>query len=246
MRAQFWATCQEILQRPEWPERVRAAHRSADPVEQDRAWRLSSVVGVDLWEEEFARLRSDPLNAGIYGNVMRTNDPVRIDRVIAHAEESLPLDEIGSGPSDDLGLGPAFRPHTCLVMLLRGDALAGRLQSTAGPRAGCAVRWSTTGSWQARCWRIIPLSNGGGKWSRFSARQPHRSQGTTFGSGCSVCSGGRAIWRSERMAGTAAVNPCRAGLRREARATLRHPARVLTGPATPRQDHSQSWRPRPG
>jgi hypothetical protein len=119
VRAELSETCQEILRRPEWPERVREGHRSADPLEQDRAWKLAPVVGVDLWEEEFARLTADPLNAGGYWNLMRTDDAGRIARVIAFAETALPLDQIGSGPSDQLGLGPEFRPHSCLGMLLQ-------------------------------------------------------------------------------------------------------------------------------
>jgi hypothetical protein len=119
VRAQLASICQEILQRPEWPERVRAGHRSGDPLEQDRAWKLAPVVGLDLWEEEFARLASDPLNACVYGNLVRTDDLARIRRVIAHAEETLPLDKIASGPADEMGLGPAYRPHGCLVTLLQ-------------------------------------------------------------------------------------------------------------------------------
>ncbi len=119
VRAELAQTCREILSRPEWAERVREGHRSSDPLEQDRAWKLAPVVGVDLWEEEFARLTADPLNAAAYWNVMRTDDPGRIGRVLAFAEAALPLGEIGSGPSDQLGLGPEFKPHRCLSMLLQ-------------------------------------------------------------------------------------------------------------------------------
>src|SRR5262249_37191830 len=52
VRAELAETCQEILRRPEWPGRGRAGHRSSDPLERDRAWKLAPVVGVDLWEEE--------------------------------------------------------------------------------------------------------------------------------------------------------------------------------------------------
>jgi hypothetical protein len=119
LRAQLTEACQEIMRRPEWPGRVREGHRSGDPLEQHRAWHLAQVVGVDLWEDELARLVSDPLDAGLYCNLLRTDDLGRVRRVVAFAEENLPLGEIASGPADELGLGPAFRPHSCLVMVLQ-------------------------------------------------------------------------------------------------------------------------------
>jgi hypothetical protein len=119
LRAQLAETCQEIMRRPEWPERVKEWHRSGDRVEQHRAWHLAPAVGVDLWEDEFARLVSDPLNAALYCNLLRTDDLGRVRRVVAFAEESLPLAEVATGPADELGLGPAFNPHSCLVMVLQ-------------------------------------------------------------------------------------------------------------------------------
>jgi hypothetical protein len=119
VRAELAQACLQILRRPEWPERVRTGYRSADPLEEDRAWELAPVVGVDLWEDEFARLTTEPLNAGSYWRLMQTEDAGRVGRVVAFAEAALPLDEIGSGPADALGLGPQFEPHRCLSMLLQ-------------------------------------------------------------------------------------------------------------------------------
>jgi hypothetical protein len=74
---------------------------------------------VDLWEDEFARLTRDPLEPIGYQNPVQTDDPGRLSRVVALAEEALPLDAIGSGAADELGLGPGFGPHTCLGALLQ-------------------------------------------------------------------------------------------------------------------------------
>jgi hypothetical protein len=104
-------------------------------MEKHRAWNLAPLVGVDLWEEEFARLDADPLNSTVYWNVLRTDDPARIGRVIARAEATLPLDEIGTGPADELGLGPAFLAHSCLVTLLQEMSRPG-VFSPALVRAG--------------------------------------------------------------------------------------------------------------
>ena len=37
---------------------------------------------------------------------MHTDDPERIDRVVVLAEERLPLEQIATGPADELDLGP--------------------------------------------------------------------------------------------------------------------------------------------
>jgi hypothetical protein len=50
---------------------------------------------------------------------MRTDDLERIRRVIAFAEANLPLDEIATGPSDELGLGPAYSAHSCLDFIVQ-------------------------------------------------------------------------------------------------------------------------------
>ncbi len=47
VRAELTATCDAIIAWPEWADRVRAAYQSTD-AEEDRAWKLASLVGVDL------------------------------------------------------------------------------------------------------------------------------------------------------------------------------------------------------
>ena len=46
--------------------------------------------------------------------MLDTGDIDRIERVIAFAEETLPLNEIASGPSDALGMGLEFNHHHAL------------------------------------------------------------------------------------------------------------------------------------
>jgi hypothetical protein len=135
VREQLAAACAAILSRPEWPDRVWSAYGSEDGLQRHRAWVLSGAVGVDLWEEAFARLARDPLDSGLYSNLLQTDDPGRIARVIAFAEERLPLEEIAAGPADVLGLGPEYRPHDCLVMVVqemrRPGVFSDRLLATA-------------------------------------------------------------------------------------------------------------------
>jgi hypothetical protein len=50
---------------------------------------------------------------------MQTDDPERIDRVITLAQERLPLEQIATGPADELGLGPEFEHHSALDFVLQ-------------------------------------------------------------------------------------------------------------------------------
>jgi hypothetical protein len=51
--------------------------------------------------------------------VMQTDALERIDRVVALAEERLPLEQIATGPADELGLGPKFEHHSALDFVLQ-------------------------------------------------------------------------------------------------------------------------------
>ena len=56
----------------------------------------------------------------IYGSLlMQTKDDERADRVIRFAEETLPLKEIASGPTEAPGFGPQFRQHMALDIVLQ-------------------------------------------------------------------------------------------------------------------------------
>src|SRR5262249_20137865 len=88
VRAHLTEACAAILRRPEWPDRVRSAHRSGDVMEKERAWTLAPTLGVDLWEELFAQLAADPLNASAYWKLMQSRDTDRLGRVIAFAEKA--------------------------------------------------------------------------------------------------------------------------------------------------------------
>jgi hypothetical protein len=119
MRAFLGEECQEILGRPGWPERIRAAFGSADSHQRHLAWELAPLVGVDLWGEGFAQLKREPLDSTLYGHLLGSDDPVRLRQVIAFAEKHLPLEEVATGPDDQLGFGPEYQVHDCLDFLVQ-------------------------------------------------------------------------------------------------------------------------------
>jgi hypothetical protein len=58
------------------------------------------------------RARSD-------GSQVQQTDDSRLLSVISFAEAALPLAQIETGPAEELGLGPEFRPHQALDWILQ-------------------------------------------------------------------------------------------------------------------------------
>lgn len=85
------------------------------------ARRAAPAAGIDPWPHAFDRqLRGrdgdepDPWHA-----LMRTDDPGRVDRVVALALERLPFEAIATGPVDELGLGRAWWAHGALGFVVQ-------------------------------------------------------------------------------------------------------------------------------
>jgi hypothetical protein len=108
---------EEIRARPGWREMVRQGLASEDRDHFFTAARVAEALGLDPWEEYFRRLVAG--ESVCWYHVMRTDDPERIDRVVALAQERLPLEEIAAGPADELGLGPGYAEHSNLDWVLQ-------------------------------------------------------------------------------------------------------------------------------
>ncbi len=110
---------QELLKKEEWkPEALRDL-ASPDASVFHWANRASQKLGVDTWDVLFAKVEADPILSTFWCDLTEATDRSRIDRLISFAEQVLPLDEIGSGPSDAMGLGPGFEPHGVVDWMLQ-------------------------------------------------------------------------------------------------------------------------------
>lgn len=105
-----------IRSRPDWEKRIRAGLESEDPQTFWTATQAARVLRLDVWEVYFERLKR---GENQWYHVMQTDDPERIDRAIKFAEETLPLQEIASGPADQLDVGPEFQHHGKLDFVLQ-------------------------------------------------------------------------------------------------------------------------------
>ena len=80
------------------------------------ATQAARLLGIDTWENYFERLKR---GEDQWYFAMQSDDPERIDRVVQLAEQTLPLDELASGPSDLIGIGPEFKHHSALDFVLQ-------------------------------------------------------------------------------------------------------------------------------
>ncbi len=80
------------------------------------ATQAARLLEIDIWDTHYRRLLR---GEDEWYAVMQTEDRSRAEKVVAHAEAVLPLEEIATGPREDLGMGPGFRDHGALDFVLQ-------------------------------------------------------------------------------------------------------------------------------
>jgi hypothetical protein len=116
-REHLTSRCDAIVGLPHWRELAAKALRSEDDREFGVAHDAARVLGIDAWNHHFERLQA---GRDQWFFVMQTEDPARIDRVLALAEERIPLKDIATGPSEEMGFGPEWARHRDLDWVLQG------------------------------------------------------------------------------------------------------------------------------
>lgn len=76
-------------------------------------------LGMRVWDDAVACLRSDGHSAYIWQWLLHSDDRADVERVAALATELLPLGELASGPSEALGFGREFEADMCLELVVR-------------------------------------------------------------------------------------------------------------------------------
>jgi hypothetical protein len=116
-RTKLRAQCQAIEALPHWREAVIAGLEAQDRREFATADHAARVIGIDTWTKHYQRLVSGQDDEWYF--VMQTKDPERIDKVIALAEQRIPLEKIATGPGRELGVGPEWSDHSHLDFVLQ-------------------------------------------------------------------------------------------------------------------------------
>ena len=106
----------EIKNQAGWAEKVRRNLESADRVEFWVATEAAKLINIDPWPHFFERIKN---GEDYWWNALQTDEPARIDALIAHAEATIPLNAIATGPSNSVGLGAEFSEHMKLDWVLQ-------------------------------------------------------------------------------------------------------------------------------
>ena len=109
----------KIITNPKWKRIVLEKQNSTDYLAFWQVDRAATILGIDIWETHWKRLNDNPTESGLWYNVMKNANSERIDQIITLAIKKIPLDQIATGPADELGLGKEYKPHSCLDYLLQ-------------------------------------------------------------------------------------------------------------------------------
>lgn len=145
-----------IMGRADWPAKIQSGLSHPDRELFFTATEAARLFGIDTWEVFFERVQRGEDD---WFFLMQTDDPIRIDRVVRLAEERLPLEDIATGPADELGMGLEFRAHRSLDFVLSHlDPFPGKgwpliragLQSPVTRNRNIAVR--VLAAWEKTNW----------------------------------------------------------------------------------------------
>lgn len=118
VREEISELAKAVLDKPAWKEKVLNGLQSSDNYQFYVATSVGKQLGVDVWPYFFERQRSG-LGDEWY-HLMQTENPERIDQVIALAQRVIPLEKIATGPAQKIGLGPEYKHHSALDSIVQG------------------------------------------------------------------------------------------------------------------------------
>lgn len=117
-----------LTAQPRWRELVASELARVDSAAEPRGARRSYAfevalscagrLGMNAFPNALARLRFDHHNAYVWQWAMRHADQVTVEQVVGLAEQLLPLDQLATGPSEALGLGPDHQADTVLEIIV--------------------------------------------------------------------------------------------------------------------------------
>ncbi|GFZ96400.1 hypothetical protein GCM10008018_48450 [Paenibacillus marchantiophytorum] len=119
LRMEILAASQRIITLSKWESLVIDAVNSTDRVDRYYGVVCAKKLGIDSWDALYTQLLTNPLQESFYYDLMKTDDLQRIEKLVQLAEDHLPLQEIATGPKDEMGLGQEYVPHRCLLGILQ-------------------------------------------------------------------------------------------------------------------------------
>lgn len=106
-----------FLARPQWPELAEAGLLNESRQDFWPAAEVAKALGLDVWPHYLRRQRD--LRSDDWYFLMRTDDPARVEQVLALAHEQLDLEKVGSGPETSMGWGPEYADDNAVDFILQ-------------------------------------------------------------------------------------------------------------------------------
>jgi hypothetical protein len=104
--------------RQDWLPLIQAGLDSPDREQFVKATRAAEYLQIDTWEYFFTRLLAGN-DSYFWYVVAQTDDPVRVERVLALAEQRIALDQLATGPASILFMhGPDSEAYQILETIL--------------------------------------------------------------------------------------------------------------------------------
>lgn len=104
----------ELLNSKDWTEEVKIALKSSDNIEYWNGKQAAQKLGIDLWDTVWKKLQQNPMDSSAWYDVTANAKENNVDEVIDFAIKNLPLEFLGSGPKDSMGIGDDFQKHSSL------------------------------------------------------------------------------------------------------------------------------------
>jgi len=107
------------MEKPLWKELVLSNRNTQDEGLFWFVMRSARILNIDLWDTYWQRLQESPLDSGRWFDVMENVKETQIQEVIGFACNHLPLEEIATGPANELGFEKEYNAHSCLDFILQ-------------------------------------------------------------------------------------------------------------------------------
>ncbi|MGJ8745924.1 hypothetical protein [Polaribacter sp.] len=103
----------ETLKNIDWKKQAEIALKSDDKVLYWHGKQAAQKLGIELWNVVWNKLQKNPLNRSAWYDVTAYGKEENVNDIIDFAKKNLPLEQLGTGPKDWMGLGEDFEKHSC-------------------------------------------------------------------------------------------------------------------------------------
>ncbi|WP_438447089.1 limonene hydroxylase [Gorillibacterium sp. sgz5001074] len=119
LRSDIRDACQRVISDSKWSAVVMDAVNSINSLDRYYGVACAEKLGMDIWDNLYNQLMQNPEQDLHYFQLMKSDDPNRIRKLVQLVAEHLPLEQIAAGPGKEMGLGKEYAAHRNLGIILQ-------------------------------------------------------------------------------------------------------------------------------